>query len=134
MRDFVPDQRSKAQYRQRRIAWFLLVISLGMYFVVMRLAPPAMPRESPGLVTGLMLAAIGVVALSFWVKSRLSRGPEREQAPPRTEIAYLIPLVMCEAAALFGVVVWFVTASIQAYYFVLLGLVGLLFHYPKRPE
>jgi hypothetical protein len=134
MRNTVPDQQAKAQHRQRLVVWFSLLMSLGMYIVVMQLAPPATPRENPGLVTGLMVAAIGMVALSFWVKSRLSGGPGRGRTPRQTDMAYIIPPVMCEAAAVFGVVVWFVTASIQAYYFVLLGLAGLLFHYPKRPE
>ena len=134
MRNPVLSQPAKVQYRQRLMVWFVMVVSLGMYLVVMRLAPPAEPKENPGLVTSLMVAAIAMVAMSFLVKSRLSGGAQLQQRPRQTDIAHIIPLVMCEAAALFGLVVWFVTGSIQGYYFVLLGLVGMLFHYPKRPE
>jgi hypothetical protein len=45
-----------------------------------------------------------------------------------------LALVLSEAAALFGVVVWFVTGSPQYYLFLLIGGGAMVLHFPTRPE
>ena len=44
----------------------------------------------------------------------------------------LVAITMCEAAALFGVVAWFVTATSHYYWFLILGAAGMLLHFPQR--
>lgn len=127
-----PSSPADNQHRQQLVIWLAMVMSLVMYFLILRLVPAPVTEGVPGLVTGLMVVAIGLVALSFLVKSRMASRGDGEGPPRQSHAAMIVPVAMCEAAALFGVVVWFVAGSVEAYYFLLLGLVGMLLHYPKR--
>lgn len=127
-----PSKAGDNQYRQQLVIWLALVMSLVMYFVILRLVPPPVTEAVPGLVTGLMVGAIGLVAFSFLVRNRMVARGDTEGAPRQPPAPMIVPLAMCEAAALFGVVVWFVAGTAEAYYFLLLGGIGMLLHYPKR--
>lgn len=116
-----------AARRQQLIVWLAFVVSVGLYFVLAKLSTPAEAHENPLLIKILLVLAVGCVAVSFPLKTRLA-GP-----PPGTN-GVLVALALCEAAALFGIVAWFLTAWPYFYVFLLLGLVGHVLHYPGRRD
>jgi uncharacterized membrane protein len=112
-----------AERRVLIILWLAMAASIAMYFVVIQMVPPTSAHEDPALVNALLVAAAGMVGASFLVKSRI-RAAQGERT------ALLIALALCEAAALCGLVVWFVTAWPYYYVFLLLGLAGQVLHFP----
>jgi hypothetical protein len=120
------------QYRQSVILWMAMLVSIGMYFVVVRLVPPQQATDNPALVNTLLVAALGLVAASFAVKSHfLQRGRDLGK-PAFFRMALIVALVLCEAGALLGVVAWFLTGSSRSYWMLLIGFIGMLLHYPPR--
>ena len=109
-------QTGDADYRRRLALWLAMVFSIMMYFVVIQRVTPASPQENPTLVYAMLGASIALVVTSFVAK----------------RVADILALALCEAAALLGVVAWFVTAWSRSYVFLIVGLAGMLLHYPKR--
>jgi len=129
-RPITPEQ----QYRFQLILWFAMVFSIVMYLVVIRLVPPQAAADNPTLVSALLVVAFSVVAASFLVKFRFfARAAETGNAQFR-RAGFLIALVLCEVAALLGVIVWFLTGSSRTSWFLLLGFAGDLLHFPARGE
>ncbi|HEV2687940.1 MAG TPA: hypothetical protein VGV35_05275 [Bryobacteraceae bacterium] len=129
--------RRQSPESKRRLAltlWIVLLISLGMYFAVIRMIRPEEPADNPALVRILLVIAAGLAAASFAVKNWFQSRARSENKPALHRAGYLSALVFCEAAAFCGVVVWFVTASPQYYWFLLIGIVAMLLHYPSRTE
>ena len=112
--------------------WLVMAVSVALYFVVVNVVelPPREPNTQ--LVTTLLVVAFGLVAASFPVKSRLLAQAREGNAPGREQVAHVLALVLCEAAALLGVVVRFVTGSAHYYIFLVAGLAAILLHYPRR--
>jgi hypothetical protein len=128
----VPGPAGEAQYRVRLILWAVMAVSIMMYFVVMRLVTPANPMENPTLVTALLILAFALVVASFVVERRLLARKDIVDVAARRRQADIIALVFCEAAALDGLAVWFITGWSRSYVFLVLGLAGILLHHPKR--
>ena len=129
----VPGPAGEAQqYRARLIVWSVMALSIMMYFVVIRVVTPANPTENPTLVTALLIVAFALVVASFVAKRRLLSRTDNVDVAVRRRQADIVALVLCEAAALYGLPVWFITGWSRSYVFLVLGLAGILLHYPKR--
>ena len=122
---------SVTELQFQRILWLAMILSVVMYFVVTQVAKPPSTQDNPTLVRTLLVVAVSLVASSFQIKKQLlARSPG---AAPSARLGYIVALVLCESAAVFGVAVYFVTGSPRYSWFLVLGLAGLLLHYP-RPE
>lgn len=108
--------------RARFVVWLAMLYSIVMYFVVMRLLAPPGPADNPALVAALTGIAALLVVVSFLVKGRFAV----------RNAGHLLALALCEAAALMGVVSWFLTASPRSYYPLAIGFAGTLMHWPSR--
>jgi hypothetical protein len=128
----IPSPAGEAQYRARLILWLVMALSTVMYFVVMRLVTPANPQENPTLVTALLIVAFALVVASFVIEKLLLARMNNVDIAARRRQADIIALVFCEAAALDGLVTWFITGWSRSYVFLVLGLAGILLHHPKR--
>jgi F0F1-type ATP synthase membrane subunit c/vacuolar-type H+-ATPase subunit K len=120
----------EAEQRVRSVLWMSFAVSVVIYFILLQIQQPRQPEENPAVVTALMVIALGLVAASFAVKGWIAR--TGEDSAERRRKAFLLPIVMCEAAAIFGLVTRFAFGFEQYYWFLLLGLAGILLHYPKR--
>ena len=126
------DPAAESDYRRRFILWIVMAFSVVMYMVVLRLVTPADPQENPTLVTILLIACVALIAASYVMKRRLLARTDLVNVAARTRAADIMALVLCEAAALLGVVDWFTTGWSRSYVFLALGLAGILSHYPER--
>jgi hypothetical protein len=126
MQNQEPTGPTEEMHRQRLVFWFAMFISLMMYLIILSIVPTDAAGENPALSYGLLAAAVGLVAISLLIKGRLP-GSRRQGINP-----LVIPMALCEAAGLFGVVVHFVTGAPTAPYFILLGAFGMILHFPRR--
>ena len=129
-----PQPRQAAEYRFQIVLWVAMVCSICLYFVVIRLIPPRDATNNPTFVNILLILAIALVGVSFFLKSHFLTRANQTGLESFRRMALIIALTSCEAAALFGVVTWFTTGSPKAYWFLGLGLVGQLLHFPVRSD
>ena len=118
--------------RQQLIVWLSMLVSIMMYFVVIQAIEPPPAAPNPTLVRALFIAGVTMVVASFPLKSRLRAQALQQGRPDRAFTAGTVAMVMCESAALFGVVVHFLAGSAQYHWFLLVGLAGLMLHYPRE--
>ena len=112
---------------QQVIIWLVMLASIGMYYAVAKAVPPTSPQDDPMIERILLAMAVVLVGASFVIKSRVSVG-----ASPSARL--IIALAFCEAAAVLGLVVWFVTGWQYYYVFFVLGAAGQVMHYPGANE
>ena len=131
----IPQRQSpESEHRFALTIWAVLLLSLGMYFVVIRLVRPEHAVDNPALVRILLVLAAANAAASFLVKKSFQSRAASLNKPVLRRTGFLIALVLCEAAGLLGVVAWFTTASPLYYVFLLIGFVAMLLHFPTRAE
>jgi hypothetical protein len=123
-----------ARYRIMLIIWFALLSAVGLYFVVGQLVQPPEVDSAQNKMLTVILAGLGtfMVVVSFAVKQRfLSQSVERQEIA-LVQTGFIVAVAMCEAGALFGLVDLVVTGN--RYYFVvmMIGALGILFHFPRR--
>ena len=101
-----------------------------MYYLVARAAPEQVGDSASGFTIVLLVVAMGLVAGSLVVRNRLTAKTPPD--PKRLRSGYVASLAMCEAAAIFGLVIRFTFGSPQYYLFFLIGLIGMLLNYPRK--
>ena len=123
-----------AGYRTLRIIWLAILLGVIGLFIITRLIEPSLGDGNKMLFWILMTLGLVVVGASFVVKQKLLRQAFEKRSVELTRSAYVAALAMCEAAGIFGLIVYFVT-GIQYYYlfFVLSGF-GILLHKPQRDD
>jgi uncharacterized membrane protein YhaH (DUF805 family) len=122
-----PRQTSAAaDHRFRLIVWFAMLMSIAMYYLVMLTLKPGTPNADSTLPNILLPLSVAMAGISIPVRRVVARTKPRN--------AFVLAVVLCEISALFGVVLWTTTGSPWAYYCVLAGAVGMLFHVPRRGQ
>lgn len=132
-----PDRRLRAN----RILWAALTASVVLYFVLAATVPPAATVENTARNTAvnanvervLMVLAVAYVLLSIPAKRWLLVQADAVDSAFLRRLALLVPLVLCEVAALTGVVLRLAMGSSHYYVFLVLALAGMLLHFPRRP-
>jgi hypothetical protein len=103
--------------------WAAMLISVVMYYVVMRLVKPASPLNDVTIALVLAVCSVALVGLSFVAKRRMA-----ERA------GFILAVAMCDAGAVLGLVSWFITGSPISFYPLVLGFGGIGLHFPLPPE
>jgi hypothetical protein len=111
--------------RFRLIVWIVMFMfmSIPMYYVMMRMVPPDVADADSNFPAILMPLSVVTMGLSIPIRRLVARTKPR--------IAFVLGLILCEAAALFGVVAWFATGSPRSYYCLATGVMGMLLHFPR---
>ena len=121
--------------RSSVILWAVMLFSLVLYYVVIRMVQAEQATENPLMVRILLVFSVMCALASFVAKRVLTVRAGRENRPELRRRALLLALVLSEAAALYGVVVWFTTGWPYSYIFLLIGGAAMLLHYPAlRPD
>ena len=118
--------------RQIVIIWAAMLLSVGMYFVVMQVMRPQASVSGPMIVNVLTLCSLPPLVASFALKSRLLAKASETKRPEIWRSAHILAFALCESAALMGVLAWFLSGAKQSYLLLLLGAGGMLLHYPRR--
>jgi F0F1-type ATP synthase membrane subunit c/vacuolar-type H+-ATPase subunit K len=134
------DPGPEVRLRTMRILWAVFLVNIGLFVFLCLFAAPDRDEAAPGPggvpTLLLVLIALGVssVAASFLVKPGFYRRAAERQEPARLQTGFILALVLCEVAALLGVVGVFVTQSNYAYVLFALGALGQALHLPGRGQ
>lgn len=115
-----------AERRFRLTLWVAIFMFIPLYYVMMRMAPPEAPDAGSALPNILLPLSVVTAGLSIPIRKLVARTKPRN--------AFILALALCEAAALYGVVVWFVTGSPRSYYCLAAGAAGMLLHFPRAAQ
>jgi uncharacterized membrane protein YcgQ (UPF0703/DUF1980 family) len=118
--------------RKNRIVWAAFTFSVVLYFMLMLLIPPAAVVGNISIERVLMVLAVAYVLLSIPAKRWLLVQADSVDSSFLRGLAFLVPLLLCEVAALTGVVLRLAAGSSHYYVFLTLALVGMLLHFPRR--
>lgn len=119
--------------RTIRIVWLALLINVGLFYVLTNFAErPENIEPNNTLSLALLAAGVSSTLASFLVKYRLiSRAIEQRQVQ-QVQQGYIVAWAMCEAAALLGLMDFFLTSDPYFYAFFIIAALGDLLQFPRR--
>ena len=103
--------------------WAAMLISIVLYYVVMRLVKPAPLFNDVTIALVLAVCSLALVGVSFLIKRRMA-----ERA------GFIMAVALCDAGAVLGLVTWFITGSPLSFYPLMFGFGGIVLHFPLPPE
>ena len=130
-----------AQYQTLLILWASLLSTQVLFVVMLFFVKPNLfqfdfsrsPLEPSGaMILGFAVAAVTCVVLSFAFKRRLFERAVETQDPEQVRSGLIIALALCEASSLFGLVLAFAFDYPYFFFWFILGIVGMLLHFPKQ--
>jgi F0F1-type ATP synthase membrane subunit c/vacuolar-type H+-ATPase subunit K len=125
-----------------RIVQFAMLGSILLYVAVGELAGPRAGAVNPALTYLLTTAGVAIVGMIFIVRrtlvfrsvESLASNPDDSLSLNHWKTGYLATYALCEALALFGLVLRFTGSSLQqSLPFYLGGLILLAFFVPRQP-
>jgi hypothetical protein len=122
------------RFRTMLVVWCAILMSVGiMFFLTLVIERPAADKDNalPWVFTAL---SIFPLLLSFVIKSKLLAQSVREQNQALVQTAMIAAVALCEAVSLFGIMVYFTTASPYYYAFFIVSVIGILLHMPRRDQ
>ena len=132
-----------AQYQTLLILWASLLSTQVLFLVMLFFVKPNLfrldfsrsPLEPSGaMILGFAVAAVTCVVISFAFKRRLYERAVEEQNPEQVRSGLIIALALCEASSLFGLVLAFAFDYPYFLLWFILGIVGMLLHFPKQTD
>ena len=126
----------------RTVQWAML-LSILLYVAVGEVLGPRMRQVDPALSYVFSTLAVGVVGTIFVVRrtlvfraaSTLARQPDDSISLSQWKTGYIATYALCEALALFGLVLRFRGSELQqSLLFYIGGFVLLFFFRPRQPE
>jgi hypothetical protein len=114
------------------VLWAVFAASVVVYGVLARTITPASTAANPNVERVLLVLAAAYVLLSFPAKRLLLVQAEAVDSSFLRSLARVMPLVLCEAAALTGLMVRLAVGSPHYYVFLGLALLGMVLHFPRR--
>lgn len=126
----------------RTVQWAML-LSILMYVAVGEVLGPRIRHVDPALSYVFSTLAVGIVGTIFVVRrtlvlraaSTLATQPEDDISLSQWKTGYIATYALCEALALFGLVLRFLGSDLQqSLLFYIGGFVLLFFFRPRQPE
>ena len=135
-----PAAGADTRLRTMRILWVVFPVCIVQLFLIAWFTRPEADwsaggvENQPTVLYGAALLGLAAVSASFAVKGTSFRRAAELREPARMQTGFILAMVLCEAAALMGMVALFVTLSKYAYLLFALGALGQLLHFPRREE
>ena len=124
---------TEGRHRVLLILWFAFLMSVVFYFAITIIVPRAATGQSDGMLFFVLAAAgASLVVFSVVLKRKLLGQSVEKQRPDLVQTAYIVALALCEAAGIFGLVLYFATTERLYYLLFILSGAGLLLHVPRR--
>ena len=121
-------------YRRQVTVWAVVTSSILVYFGLALWFPPVATAENPRLERILMILAAAYVIASLPAKRWLLAQARELDSVFLRRVGLVVPLVLCEAAAVIGLALRLVIGSSHYYVFLLLGLAGMALTFPRKGE
>lgn len=129
------------KYRTLRIIWLILLFSqllfIGVVYSVKADVFAAEGHESlvatdSPIVIGAAFLAVMNLVISFVISRKAIERGIAEQKPEYVQTALVIGCAFCEAVSIIGLLLAFVFEYPYFYLWLIAGLVGIFFHFPRR--
>lgn len=114
------------------VLWSVFAASVVVYGVLAVTIQPAATATNSDVEGVLLVLAVAYVLLSFPARRWLLIQAGAVDSAFLRSLARIVPLVLCEAAALTGLTVRLAVGSPHYYIFLVLALIGMVLHFPKR--
>jgi hypothetical protein len=123
----------EARIRTVRTLWLALLLSIVMYYVFTIFAgrPETLERNDT-MSLALLIVGVATVLVSFLVKKKLVNQAIEQRQTLHVQQGYLVAWVMCEVAALLGLLDFFLTSHPHFYVLFIVAALGDLLHFPRR--
>lgn len=131
----------KTKYETLMIIWGALLVSQAMFlFLIYMLKPelftfdfsqPSFGKH-PFVTVLFAAAAIAVVVLSFTLRNQHMRRAVIDQDASCVQTGLVLGCALSEISSLLGVVLAFVFDYHYFYFWIALGFIGVLCHFPRR--
>ncbi len=112
--------------------WSVLAAAIGLYLAVALLVKPAGAANNANVERVLMILAAAYVLLSIPARRLLRAQADAAGSGFMRWLSEIVPLVLCQAAGVTGVLLRLASGSPHYYLFLLLALAGMLFNVPRR--
>ena len=126
------EAKVEGRHRTILILWFALLMSITIFFVMTRLIPSNSAEPNAVLSYALIGLAFTSVIVSILIKQRFVQRAIQNRDAAILQTGYIMSFALSESAALFGLVDHFVTGSKYYLFAFVLGLLGMLLHFPKK--
>ena len=133
----------EAQYKSMVVIWAALLMSQLMFVLVIFLTRPKLftfdfskpvAGISGAMVIGFAVAAVTAVLFSFAFRKRLNERAIASQVTGLVQTSLIIALALCEASSLFGLTLAFAFDYQYFFAWIILGVLGMILHFPKRDQ
>jgi len=122
------------EYRLWVIVWIALTCAIVAYFVVALTVNPVATADNPVFERILMTFSVAYVIASVPAKKWLLVQADEVDSAALRRAAIIVPLVLCEFAAVTGIALRLVIGAPHYYVFLGLGLAGMLLNFPRRAK
>ena len=116
--------------------WFGQMVSVVMFFLFTQFAADSSEPPGPGENNSLsfVLAGVGsfLAVISFVVRSKLLQRSVERQDPSLVQTSLVAGCVLCEVAALLGVLERFILPGSGYLVLLAIGFVSMALHFPRR--
>ena len=116
-----------------RMLWFAMLMSIAVYFVFTLFAQRKESLEpNPTISLTLLCVAVLMVLVAFLIRSKLLSKAVEQQNTAMAQQAYVVTWAITEVAALLGLLDFFLTTDRYYYVLLIIAVLGLLLHFPRR--
>jgi magnesium-transporting ATPase (P-type) len=131
------------QYRILTVVWFVLLFSQIMFLAVIYFSKPEIFSfdfskspfgENPIFVVVFAFLAITNLVISLAIKKRCVEQAIAEQKVQYVQTGLIVGCALCEAISLLGMVLAFTFSYQYFFLWFLLGVTGIILHFPKRDD
>ena len=126
------EAKAEAQHRTIMILWFGILMSMFLFLALTIFVPNQNPEPNTTLGFVFIALAFMVVMASILIKRRVMQRAIEKRDSAMLQTGYILGFALCESAALWGVIDHFVAGSRYYYFCFVLGLLGMLKHFPKK--
>lgn len=134
-----PTAGPTVRLRTMRILWAVFLVCIGQFALVGWIARDEADASEvganiPPLLYALAAVGLASVVASFVVKSNYYRRAAEGQNPAQLQTGFILAMVLCEVAAILGLVGVFQTQGNHAYALFALAALGEALHFPRREQ
>ena len=130
-------QLAASRFRGLIIIWLAQIASVVLLSVLALVLRPSSANDRAADTTTLValaVPALAALAMAFFLRARFVSRATLERRPDLVTTGHVIAFALCEACAVIGLVMRFLTGAPEAIYFFLAALVGFLLLFPRRAQ
>jgi cation transport ATPase len=126
----------QARHRTLMVIWGVILMSVVMLFVVGNVAGPEQSGLARNNVLTIVLTAVGtlLMAASYFLRQKMLTRAFGQRRAETVSSAYIVAFAMCEAAAICGLLLRFMTNERSYYFLFVIAIVGLIVNLPRQDD